>query len=266
MKASSPRLEMPSYLFGTYDTAHHQALVEGRRCAAHYLAHGAIPSAAELLTVQPGSLVNIQEVSDFVRDQAAWRLYLVRDALRALRKTLNLPNAFHISDMYEAIYRDTPWGALYYATAMVAPYDARSYALRLQAVDRAWEELESVRYIFRVHAAPLSLEELMMDACGWAVTAWCPEVRGEFRLRLRTATERMGKATREECIEAILRQVPHVLPRARGLAHPQTLADLDLWRERLSRLDTEDFSRVSASLTANLLACAYSWDKELGLQ
>ena len=259
-------MEMPSYLFGTFNTAHQQALEEGRRCAEHYLKNGSIPSAAELRAVQPGSLVIVQEVVDFLRDRPAWRLYMVRDALRGLRKTLNLPNAFHISDMYESLYRTTPWGSLYYATAQVAPYDVRTYALRLKAVDRTWEALESAHYLFRSPSTPLSLEELMMDACGWAVTAWCPEARGEFRLRLQTATGRMERATREDCIEAILRQVPHALPLARDLEHPQALADLNLWRERIVSLDAEDFARISAALPANLLECVYSWDREFGVQ
>jgi len=76
----------------------------------------------------------------------------------------------------------------------------------------------------------------------------------------------MAHATREACIEAIFRPVPHALPLARGLEHPHALADLNFWRERLANLDAEDFARISAALTANLLERMHSWDRQIGTQ
>ncbi|WP_152621827.1 hypothetical protein [Archangium violaceum] len=81
--------------------------------------------------------------------------------------------------------------------------------MRLRAVLRFRVPLQSVRYLFKHLGAAHTLDELMMAACGWAA-------------------ERMAHATREDCIEAILRQKPRALSSSRSLKHRKVLADLSL--------------------------------------
>jgi hypothetical protein len=80
------------------------------------------------------------------------------------------------------------------------------------------------------------------------------------------AAERMERATREECIEAILRQLPYTLPLARKLQHPHILADPGYWRERLAELPPENFHRLSAALPSELIFWMNLWDEQLGAQ
>ena len=168
--------------------------------------------------------------------------------------------------MYEAHARDTAWGALYYATGRMAPDDADCFSRRFKAVLRFWEMLESARYLFGSPRAPLTLEELMVEACGWATRAWNPEGAGSFRSRLETVVERMARATRDECTEVILRQVPRLLPLARHLRHPDVLANLEFWRARLAALSPADFARVSAAGPGELISYMTLWDEQLGMQ
>jgi hypothetical protein len=73
-------------------------------------------------------------------------------------------------------------------------------------------------------------------------------------------------ATQEDCIEAILRQMPHVLTFARNLKHRDVVADPAFQRERLSALTPSAFERVSGACTSDLLALLYSWDRQSGKQ
>jgi hypothetical protein len=262
----SPSLEIPSFLFGPHALVHRRAMGEGRRCASRYRKDGTLPSPRELLQVPPDGLVVMKAVVDFSREQPAWRLYMMGDVREGLYKALDWKDTARARLAYEESFRETAWGALHYAVTHVAPMDVGCYALRFKALLRSWDSYQSPRYLYTSPAALLTLDELMMAACGWAMEAWCPEVGASVRARLEVAAERMALATREDCIEAILRQVPRVLPFAPPLKHPKVLADPAFWHERLATLEPESFDRISSAMSANVLERLCLWDRQLELQ
>lgn len=197
--------------------------------------------------------------ADLQREPPAWRLYSLWNVLEGLFEALDWQNTAAARDAYEAFCRETAWGALYFVLLQAAPMSAERVALRLQAVLRFWEPLQSVRYVFKAHDTLLTLEELMLAACDWAMDAWCPEGGSSIQERLERAAERMARASKEDCIEAILRQLPRVLTATRGLKHPDVLANPAEWRQRLALLDPESFARLSSACTADLLAQVYAW-------
>jgi hypothetical protein len=89
---------------------------------------------------------------------------------------------------------------------------------------------------------------------------------GSVRSRFELAAARMARATKEDCIDAILREMPRALANARNLKHRNVLADPSFLRERLERLSPEAFERVSGACTPDLLGQLYAWDHELGKQ
>jgi hypothetical protein len=237
---------------------------EGRRCAGHYRKSGSLPTPHELLPVAPGEVVILAGVVDFQRERPAWRLYMISDVMDGLCRALDWQDSFQVCDMYEARCRETAWGALAFAVSHPAPMSVARVSLRLRAVLRFWDSLQHARYLFDSPSALLTLDELMVAACGWAMTAWCPEGEGPVRPRLDTAAERMGRATKEDSIEAILRQVPRCLPLAHGLKHQDVLSNPARWRERLATLDPASLEPMSAAWPARLLEHAYDWDRQLG--
>jgi hypothetical protein len=219
-----------------------------------------------MLEVPPDTVVLTHEVTDFQRERPAWRLYMVFNVVSGLCEALDWQNAFQVSDAYEAFSRETAWGALYYATAQEAPMSAERTALRLKAVLRFWEPLQSVRYLFKTLNAVLTLEGLMMASNDWAMDAWCPAGEGAVSTRLEMAAQRMACATKEDSIEAILRQMPRALESTRDLKHRHVLADPSFQRERLAVLAPEAFERVSGACTSDLLGQLYAWDRQLDQQ
>ncbi|WNG41918.1 hypothetical protein F0U61_12065 [Archangium violaceum] len=174
--------------------------------------------------------------------------------------------SFPVRHDYEAFFRETAWGALFFATTHMGAVSAERTARRLQAVLRFWEPLQCARYLFNQPGVPQTLEEVMVAACGWAMDAWCPVGDASVRSRLEGAAERMARATREDCIEAIFREMPRALALARKLKHREVVADPAFLRERLASLDARSFERVSGALTGELIGLLYDWDQELGLQ
>ncbi len=257
---------MPSFLFGSYAEVHRKATREGRRCATQYQKDGTFLVPRELLPVKPGSVVLMDGAVDFTRDHPAWRLYLLSDAREGLYKALDWKGTTQAREHYESFFRETPWGALHYAITYVAPMDVVSFALRFKSVLRFWDALQTARYLFTAPDAVLTLDELMMATCDWAMDAWCPEEGGSARTRLEVTVTRMSKATKEDSITAILRQLPRVLASTQGLKHREVLADPAFWHERLKTLEPESFSRISAALTANLLERLHLWDRQLEMQ
>lgn len=258
-------LQMPSLLYGTYAEIHRRARKEGLRCGEQYRKDGSFLMPRELLEVPAGELVLTHEVTDFHRERSAWRLYMVSDVESGLYEALDWQNSFSVSDAYEAFFRETAWGALYFATSHSFPNSAERMALRLHAVLRFWEPLQSARYLFKTLGDALTLEKLMVASCDWAMDAWCPG-EAPVRVRLETAVERMARATREDCLEAIMRVMPRALAHAGKLKHRDVVADPGFQRERLAALEPPAFERLSGAYTAELIGKLHDWDYELGLQ
>ena len=262
----SSALRMPSFLHGPFNSAQRKASKEGHRCAVQYQRDGSFPSPLELVAVPPGEVVIAHDVVDFDRARPAWRLYMLSDVNSGLCEALDWKNAFQVSDAYEAAARETAWGALYFVISRNAPKSAERTALRLQAMLRFWEPLQSVRYLFTSPNVPISLEQLMVASIDWAMDAWCPVGEASVRTRLETAADRMAKAKKEDCLEAILRQMPRALTSARDLQHRAILSEPAFLRERLEMLNPRAFERVSGACTADLLFQLYAWDRQLEKQ
>jgi hypothetical protein len=223
----SASLQLPSFLHGTYRSVQQKVKRVGLRCGEQYRKDGTFPAPRQLLEVPPGEVVLTLEVADFQRERPAWRPYMVDELLFALSKPPSgeWQDPYPVRDAFEARFLDTAWGALSFAISQSAPKSAERVARHLQAVLRFWEPLQGVRYHFMRLGEAQTLEEVMGASCGWAMEAWCPEPEGAVRERLARAAERMTRATREDCINAILRQMPRALSFARDLKHRQVLAD-----------------------------------------
>jgi hypothetical protein len=265
-QAQFSSLQLPSFLHGTYRSVQQKARKEGFRCGEQYQKDGSFPAPRQMLEVSSGEVVIAHEVVDFQREHPAWRLYMMSNAMGGLSEAVDGQSPFPLRDAYEAFFRETAWGALYFAISSIVPVSAERMALRLQAVLRFWEPLQSARYLFKTLGAAHTLEELMVASCDWVMDAWCPVGDASVRARLEMAAERMARATREDSIEAILRQMPRALTCVRDLKHRDVVADPAFQRERLARLDPLAFERVSGACTADLIAKLYDWDYELGMQ
>ncbi len=259
-------LEMPSFLHGSFMTVARRTRKEGSRCGEQYRQDTSFPAPRELVEVPSGEVLIAHEVVDFQRERPAWRLYMVSQVISGLCEALDWQNSFQVGDAYEEFCRGTAWGALYFTLSQIAPMSAERVALRLKAVLRFWEPLQSARYLFKTLDNVLTLEGLMLASCDWAMDAWCPVGEASVRSRLELAADRMARATQEDSIEAILRQMPRALESARGLKHRDVLADPAFLRQRLTLLAPGAFERVSGACTSDLLGQLYAWDRQLEKQ
>lgn len=259
-------LKMPSFLYGTWSSVRQKAVREGQRCGRYYQKHGTFPSPRELLEVQPGETVAAHCNYDFVRTRPVWRLHMLAETIVQVTDTVN---DWHVSDLYHAFLRETPWGALYFAITYHGPFDVRTFSLRIKALLRFWDSYQSVRYSYTSRAFlvsdPISFDELVLLALGWAMRAWCPEGGASHQAQLEIAAERMERATKEDCIEAILRELA-ALQLPRQLKRPEVVGAPSYWRERLPTLHPDLFDRVSAAYTGNVLELMHHWDRQLDLQ
>jgi hypothetical protein len=259
-------LQLPSFLHGTFRSVQQKARREGLRCGEQYQEDGTFPVPRQLVEVPPGEVVVAHDVVDFQHDRPAWRLYMVSNVMDGLLDAVDPRNTLPTRDAYEAVFLGTAWGALYFTLAQMGPVSAERTAKRLQAVLRFWEPLQCARYLFKKLGAAHSLEELMVAAYDWALDAWCPVGDASVRERLAMAAERMARATREDCIEAIFREMPRALAHAGKLKHWNVVADPDFQRERLTTLDSWFFERVSGARPGDLIWLLTHWDHELEVQ
>ena len=264
--AQSASLQLPSFLHGSHASVRQKTRREGLRCGEQYREDGTFPIPQQKREVPSGEVMIAHEVVDFQHERPAWRLYMVSHVMVALSEAPEWQNPVPVRNAYEAFFRQTAWGALFFATTHMGPVSAERTASRLRAVLRFWEPLQSARYLFGSPNATHPLEELMAASCDWAMNAWCPMPESSVRARLEIAAERMARATREDCIEAILRQMPRALAFARDLKHRDVVADPAFQRQRLTTLDPISFEHVSGACTADLLEKLYDWDRQLGKQ
>ena len=137
-------------------------------------------------------------------------------------------------------------------------------AKQLASVLRFWEVLQDPRYAFWSFDQRYTLEELMDDIYRKTLEAWCPGGPAPVREHLALTVERMARATREECVEAVLRVIPGLVEGDRDLTHHEVLRDPDFLRERLSVLPPKRFESISSAYTYTVAVQLSAWDRELG--
>lgn len=94
--------------------------------------------------------------------------------------------------------------------------------------------------------------------------AWCPGGPASVREHLALTVSRMSRATREQCMEAVLRVMPVLLEVDTELKHREMLKDPGFLRECLSTLPPKDFEDISSAYTYSVTAQLADWDRELG--
>ena len=136
-------------------------------------------------------------------------------------------------------------------------------ARRLAALLRFWDVLQSPRYAYRVPDTHHTLEGLMEYIYRETLEAWCPGGPASVREHLAPTVERMARASREECMEAVLRVIPSLVRANADLQHREVLSDPAFLRERLASLPPKDWEDVSSAYryTVNGPLCA--WDRAL---
>ncbi len=172
----------------------------------------------------------------------------------------------HARAAFESFCLSTPWGALYHAVSPPPRQSAARMANRLASVLRFWEVLQVPRYAFWSFDDNYTLEELMDDIWRKTLEAWYPGGPASVREHLALTVERMARATREDCLEAVLRVIPVLVKGDNDLKHPKVLSDPDFLRERLHALPPNRFESLSSAYKYAVSGQLYAWDRELERQ
>ena len=170
-----------------------------------------------------------------------------------------------MEEAFESFCLSTPWGALYHAVSPPPLRSAERMARRLAALLRFWDVLRGPRYAFWFDRE-YTLEELVEDIYGMTLDAWCPGGPSSARERLALMVERMARASRADCMEAVLRVIPVLVRANADLQHREELIDPDFLRERLDALRPEDFEDISSAYRFTVNGQLYAWDRALGRQ
>jgi hypothetical protein len=74
----------------------------------------------------------------------------------------------------------------------------------------------------------------------------------------------MSRATREDCLEAVLRVIPVLVEVDTEFKHREVLSDPGFLHERLSALSPKDFEDFSSAYKYTVTLQLAAWDRQLG--
>ena len=260
----SPVLELPAWLHGTTAAILRKVRAEGKWWAREYLETGAFPQPRQLRQVQPGEVLVMHSAAEFGSPHSCWRMHLLAEVFTHLDEYVPEEARQRTEEAFESFCLSTPWGALTHAVSPLPPWSAERVAARLASVLRFWDVLEGPRYAFWSFDDNSTLEELLEDRWRKTLEAWCPAGPAPVREHLALSVERMARATREECLEAVLRVIPAVVEVNRDLKHREMLRDPGFLRERLGTLPPKEFESLSSACKYAVNGQLYAWDRELG--
>ncbi|MCY1080985.1 hypothetical protein [Archangium lansingense] len=259
----SPALEFPAMLFGTKATTRRKVSAEGHWWARQYLETGAFPQPRQMRQVLPGEVLVMHSGADFDTGDPRWRMHVFVEVFMGLDEGVPEEELPRMRDAFESFCLSTPWGALDHAVSPPPPQSAERMANRLASVLRFWEVLQSLRYAFWSFDQKYTLEELMDDIYRRTLEAWCPGGPAPVREHLALTVERMARATREECLEAVLRVMSGIVEVDTDIKHREVLGDPDFLRERLSALPPRKFEALSSAYKYAVATQLSDWDRKL---
>jgi hypothetical protein len=260
----SPVLEFPAWLHGSISTIRRKVRAEGQWWAREYLETGAFPQPRQMRQVQPGEVLVMHSGAEFGAPHACWRMHMFTSVFIRLDECVPEEARQRTEEAFESFCQSAPWGALDNAVSLLPPQSAERMANRLASLLRFWEMLQVPRYAFWSFDDNYTLEELMDDIYRETLGAWCPGGPASVREHLALTVERMARATREECLEAVLRLMPVVVEANRDLKNREVLREPGFLRERLSALPLKKFESLSGASKYAVSGQLYAWDRELG--
>ncbi len=265
MTAQHPRvLEFPEMLHGSIPTIIRKVSVEGPWWAREYLATGAFPPPRRMRQVQPGEVLVMHAGAELGMPRSCWRMHMFGEVSMYLIEGVPEQARPRMEEAFEAFCLSTPWGALSLVVPPNPQESARQVANRFAAVLGFWEVLQGLRYAFWSSYQLYTLEELMNDIYRMTLEAWCPGGPASVREHLTMTVEHMARATREECLEAVLRVMAVVVEMNTHLKHREVLRDPVFLRERLCALPPEKFEEISSADKHAANGQLYAWARELG--
>ncbi|OJH36559.1 hypothetical protein [Cystobacter ferrugineus] len=262
----SPVLEFPEMLHGLTGAILRKVSTKGKEWAREYLTTGVFTQPRRMRQVLPGEVLIVHSGGDSnLIPQPRWRVHLFSDVFMYLDEGVPEQEYGRARDAFESFCLSTPWGALFHA---VSPYPLRSaqrMARRLAALLRFWDVLQVPRYAFWFDRE-YTLDELVEDIYGMTLEAWCPGGAASVREHLALTVECMARASRADCMEAVLRVIPVLVRANADLQHREMLNDPDFLRERLDALRPDDFEDISSAYRFTVNGALYAWDRALGRQ
>jgi hypothetical protein len=258
-----PALEFPAMLYGTTAAIRRKVRAAGHWWAREYLETSAFPQPRQMRQVQPGEVLVMHSAAEFDLGSTRWWMHMFISASTHLDEGIPKEERQRTEKAFESFCLSTPWGAIYHAVSPSPPYSAERVANRLTAVLRFWEVLQGPRYAFRF-GKKYTLDELMEDYYRKTLEAWYPGGPASVREHLALTVERMARATREDCVEAVLRVAPVLVKGDTDLKHHEVLSDPDFLRERLSELPPKRFESLSSADKYAVNTQLYAWDRDLG--
>jgi hypothetical protein len=261
----SPVLEFPAMLHGTLGTVRRKVSAEAQWWAREYLETGVFPPPRRMRQVLPGEVLVVHSGADYDLSPTRWWVHMFMSVFTRLDECVPKEARPRMEEAFESFCLSTPWGALYHAASPPPPWSAQRMANRLAAVLRFWEVLQGPRYAYGL-PSPLAMDGLMEYIYRETLEGWCPGGPASVREHLALAVERMARATREECLEAVVRVMLAVMQMNTKLKHREVLKDPVFLRERLSALPPEKFEEFSSADRYAVNGQLYAWDRELGRQ
>ena len=263
----SPVLEFPVMLHGLTGAILRKVNAKGKEWAREYLMTGGFSLPRRMRQVPPGELLVMHSAAEFeVMGRASWRIHLFIDVFMNLDEGVPKEERQRMEEAFESFCLSTPWGALYHAVSPPPPRGAQRMARRFAALLRFWDVLQGPRYAYRVPDTHHSLDEIIAYIYGVTLEAWCPGGPSSARERLALMVERMARASRADCMEAVLRVIPVLVRANADLQHREELSDPDFLRERLEALRPDDFEDISSAYRFAVNGQLYAWDRALGRQ
>ncbi|PTL80369.1 hypothetical protein [Vitiosangium sp. GDMCC 1.1324] len=259
----SPVLEFPAILYGSTATILRKVRAEGRWWAREYLKTGVFPQPRQMRQVPPDEVLVVRSAAEFDSARTRWWVHLFGEVFINLDEGVPKEERQRTEEAFESFCLSTPWGALYYAVSPPPPRSAERTASRLASVLRFWDVLQGPRYAFWL-GKKYTLEELMDDIYRKTLEAWCPGGPASIREHMTLTVERMARATREDCLEAVLRLMPVLVEEDTEFKHREVLSDPDFLRERLSALPLKKFESISSAYKYTVTIQLADWDRELG--
>ncbi|HEX8820524.1 MAG TPA: hypothetical protein VF794_11410 [Archangium sp.] len=259
----SPVLEFPAWLYGTTAAIRRKVRAEGHWWARQYLKTGAFPQPRQMRQVPPGEVLVMRPGAEFDLNGTRWWMHMFVGVFTSLDECIQKEARQRTEEAFESFCLNTPWGALYHAVSPPPLRSAERMANRLASVLRFWDVLQGLRYAFWF-GKKYTLEELMEDIYRKTLEAWCPGGPASVREHMALTVEHMSRATREDCLEAVLRVIPVLVKVDTDLKHREVLGDPGFLRERLCALPQEDFEDFSSAYKYTVAVQLAAWDRELG--
>lgn len=254
-------IEFPTFLYGSFLSLHRRILNESKKWVSSYEKTKTFPEIQTQI-IQSDSVIYTCDKTDLYKNEKQWRLYFIDRLCDLILEKLNWKDFQEVACDFEDYMLGNAWGALAFSISGIPPNSIKRVTLRIEALTRFWEILESLNYVGPQSILTLPMSDLMSTCYSGFLKMWLDEPTDDILTNLHKAIYAINNANENEQHNRLVNILCNLALEEESLREDLRLSDPSWISSKINQIPSEALENIMTGNESHLLGVLYDLKEE----